>query len=409
MRRAGAGAADHWYAPGMAKSTAPREPAAVPAVVVNRQQAVSVRTLVVAALIVLAVLALVVLVGRVVDLLLIVLVAVVFAEGLRPPVNRLVERHLPRAAAVAVVYALFVALLALLITLLVQPIVDEAQSLAHNFPRYQASIQSTVASWQRALKLGGSGSPNLGNTLAGSLDTAKNVLLTIGGYIVGVIVNLILVLVIGFLWLMTSERLKLFAVDLLPRRHQALASDVFREMGMRMGGFLRATAINMVVVGVLTGLVCALLGLPSPVLLGIFAGLTAAVPIVGPFLGIVPPLLLSLTFGPGRAVLVVVVLLVVQLVDANVVVPQVMNRVVLLPALAVVIALLIGGALAGLIGALLAVPVASALQVVILRVAVPYIHSMQGRNDEAYARAYTPLAAGVAHGPTGGGRRSRAR
>jgi predicted PurR-regulated permease PerM len=389
----------------MADPAAPEEPAVVVTPVVVERPVLAVRTLVVAALIVIALLGLAVLLARVVDLLLIILVAIVFAEGMRPLASRLAQARMPQAAAIAIVYVGFIAVLAVLITLLVQPIVDEARSLAHNLPSYQASIQSTVASWQQALNLGGSGSPNIGNTLAGSLDVAKNVLLTIGAYIVGVLVNLILVLVIGFLWLITSDRLKRFVVDLLPLRHQALGADIFSEMGQRMGGFLRATAINMVVVGILTGVACAVLGLPSPVLLGIFAGLTAAIPLVGPFLGIVPPLLLALTIGPGHAVLVVIVLLVIQLVDANLVVPQVMNRVVSLPALAVVVALLIGGALEGLLGALLAVPVASALQVVILRVIVPYVHTTQGRHDEAYSRAYTPLAKAHQPGPTGGGRR----
>jgi predicted PurR-regulated permease PerM len=389
----------------MPDTAAPEEPAVALKPVVVERPVLAVRTLVVAALIVIATLGLAVLLSHIFDLLLILLVAIVFAEGMRPLVNRLAEARLPRPLAIAAVYIGFIAVLALLITLLVQPIIDEATSLAHNFPSYQASIQSTVTSWQHALNLGGSGSPNIGNTLAGSLDTAKNVLLTIGGYIVGVLVNLILVLVIGFLWLVTSDRLKRFVVDLLPMRHQDLAADVFREMGQRMGGFLRATAINMVVVGVLTGLACTALGLPSTVLLGIFAGLTAAIPLVGPFLGIVPPLLLGLTLGPGHAVLVLVVLLIVQLVDANFVVPQVMNRVVSLPALAVVVSLLIGGALEGLIGALLAVPVASALQVVLLRVLVPYVHTTQGRHDQAYARAYTPLSTPHGAGPTDGGRR----
>lgn len=394
----------------MPDTAAPDEPAgiAVSPVVVERP-VLAVRTLVVAALIVIATLGVAVLLSRVFDLLLILLVAIVFAEGMRPIVNRLSERRLPRPLAIVVVYIGFIAVLALLVTLLVQPIIDEATTLAHNLPSYQASIESTVASWQHTLNLGGSGSPNIGSTLAGGLDTAKNVLLTIGGYIVGVLVNLVLILVIGFLWLVTSERLKRFVVDLLPPRHQALASDVFHEMGQRMGGFLRATAINMVVVGVLTGVACTALGLPSSVLLGIFAGLSAAIPLVGPFLGIVPPLLLGLTVGPGHAVLVVVVLLIVQLLDANFVVPQVMNRVVSLPALAVVVSLLIGGALEGLIGALLAVPVASALQVVLLRVIVPYIHTTQGRHDEAYARAYTPLSTDQRAGPTDGGRRRNPR
>lgn len=389
----------------MADPAGPHEPAAIVTPVAVERPAHAVRTLVVAALIVISIVALAVVLARIVDLLLIILVAIVFAEGVRPLTNRLSDARLPRAAAIGVVYAGFIVLLAVLITVLVQPIVDEAKTLAHNLPSYQASLQSTVASWQQALNLGGSGSPNIGNTLAGSLDTAKNVLLTIGGYIVGVLVNLVLVLVVGFLWLITSDRLKHFVVDLLPLRHQGLAADILREMGQRMGGFLRATAINMVVVGILTGVASAALGLPSPVLLGIFAGLTAAIPLVGPFLGIIPPLLLGLTLGVGHAVLVVIVLLVVQLLDANLVIPQVMNRVVSLPALAVVVSLLIGGALEGLIGALLAVPVASALQVVLLRVVVPYVHTTQGRHDEAYARAYTPLAGAHEPGPSGGGRR----
>lgn len=374
------------------------------------RSAVSVRTLVVAALAVIAIIGVLTLLATVVNLVLTILIAIVFAEGVRPLVRRLnTDLRLPRPAAIAVVYVGLIAVLSLLITLLVQPIVDEATSLAHNLPTYQADIQSTIGSWQQQLNLGGSGTPNVGSALAGSLDTAKNVLLTIGGYIVGVVVNLVLVLVIGFLWLVTAERLKAFIVDLLPPPHQALASDIFREMGLRMGGFLRATAINMLVVGVLTGVASTAIGLPSPVLLGIFAGLTAAIPLLGPFLGVVPPLLLAFTLGPGHALITGLVLLVVQLLDANLVVPVVMNRVVSLPALAVVMALLIGGALEGLTGALLAVPVASALQVVLLRVVVPYIHHTQGRDQEAYARAYTPVSSHLSPGPTEGGRRRQPR
>ena len=390
-----------------ARAPAAATPAAPAAAV---RPTVTVRTLVVAALVVIVTLGVISLLASVVGLLLTILVAIVFAEGVRPLVNRLSdESRLPRAAAIAVVFVGLIAVLAVLITLLVQPIVDEATSLARNLPTYQASIQSTINTWQQQLNLGGSGSPNLGSTLAGGLDTAKNVLLTIGGYIVGILVNLVLVLVIGFLWLVTADRLKAFVVDLMPPQHQVLAADIFREMGLRMGGFLRATAINMVVVGVLTGVACTAIGLPSPVLLGIFAGLTAAIPLVGPFLGIGPPLLLGLTLGPGHAIAVVVVLLLIQLLDANLVVPMVMNRVVSLPALAVVMSLLIGGALQGLVGALLAVPVASALQVVVLRVLVPYIHHAQGRDDEAYARAYTPLSAAPSGPPRQGGRRRRPR
>ena len=108
--------------------------------------------------------------------------------------------------------------------------------------------------------------------------------------------------------------------------------------------------------------------------------------------------------------MVLIVLIIVQLLDANLFVPVVMNRVVALPALAVVLALLIGGTVAGIIGALLAIPLAASFQVVLLRVIVPAIHHSQGRADEAFARAATPLSPALrAAAPTTGGRRARNR
>jgi len=243
-----------------------------------------------------------------------------------------------------------------------------------------------------------------------ALGAAQQVLFTIGATIFGVIVDFVLVLVVGFLWLMSTARLKRFAISLFPERHQELADNVFGEIGYRMGGYLRATAFNSIVVGVATGLACALLGLPGSILLGIFAGLTAAVPLVGPFVGIIPPVLLAFTISPVYPVIVLAVLLVVQLIDANTVVPLVMNRVLALPALAVVLALLIGGTLQGFAGALLAVPVAAALQVIILRVLVPAVYNAQGREDQAYAAAYSPLTSHRrVHAPRGGGRRLKPR
>jgi predicted PurR-regulated permease PerM len=166
-----------------------------------------------------------------------------------------------------------------------------------------------------------------------------------------------------------------------------------------MGGYLRAVAINMVVVGVATGIACAVLRLPSPILLGLFAGIAAAIPMIGAILGVVPAALLGLTVSPEYPLLVLVVLGVFQMVDANTVVPVVMNRVLALPALAVVLALVVGWVLAGLIGSLLAVPIAAALQVLVSRVLVPYVHHIQGRPDPAYLAAFgrtaTPEGPGV--------------
>jgi predicted PurR-regulated permease PerM len=238
------------------------------------------------------------------------------------------------------------------------------------------------------------------------LGATQQILFAIGGTIFSIIVDFVLVLVVGFLWLVSSDRLKAFAVDLFPEAHHALVIDIFREMGFRMGGFLRASAINSLAVGLVVGAACALLRLPDPVILGIFAGLAAAIPMVGGIVGVIPAVLLGFTVSPEYPIVVLAVLLVIQLIDANTVIPMVMNRVVSLPALGVVLALLVGGALQGLIGALLAVPVAAVLQVLLVRAMVPAIHHAQGRTDQAYAKAYVPLSPDLKDSaPRMGGRR----
>ena len=363
---------------------------------------ISVRTLVTAALIVLGIVALVAFLATIISIVLVVLVAIVFAEGIRPLVADLQRRRVPRPVGILVVYVAILAFIAIMVLLLVQPIVSEASSLATNFPTYQKDFLRWFTGVENQFHF----NVNIAGQVSSVIDATRNILFAIGGTIFSIIVDFVLVLVVGFLWLVSSDRLKAFTVDLFPEAHHNLVIDIFREIGYRMGGFLRAVAINSLALGLVVGVVCWLLHLPDPVILGIFAGLTAAIPMVGGIIGVIPAVLLGFTISPEYPILVLAVLLVIQLVDANTVVPLVMNRVVSLPALGVVLALLVGGAIEGLIGAILAVPIAAALQVLLVRVAVPAIHHAQGRTDQAYAKAYVPLSTSLKDSaPRTGGRR----
>ncbi len=345
----------------------------------SRPPAVRIRTLVVAALIVLAVVGLVFLLHAILDIVMVFLLAIVVAEGIRPLVRRLEGWRFPKALAILTVYAVLLGILAVLVVLLVQPLVSQAQQLANDFPKYQNQLQQFVNDVQSRLHLSG----NFNTQIGSALGTAKDVLLAIGSTVATVLVNFVIVLVLAFLWLTTSDRLKAFAVDLVPPARQPLAADVIGEMGRRSGGYVRGVVINMLVIGVLAGGAVAALRLPSPVLLGIFAGIMEAIPIFGPFLGAAPAVLLGFTVSPIYPLLVAGVFLVIQQIESNTLVPVVMNRAVQLPPLGVVLALLVGGALQGVVGALLAVPVAAALQVLVLRVVVPLIHVAQGRTLQA--------------------------
>jgi len=358
---------------------------------------ITVRTLVAAGLILMAVVGLVFLLSTVLGTVLVAVTAIVFAEGIRPIVHWLREHRVPAPAGILIVYLGLAAFAALLVAVLVPGIVTEAKSLANNFPAYQRGFLSFFNNVENQFHF----TVNISQQVGQILSTAQQVLFTIGGTIFSLAVDFVLVLVIAFMWLLTSDRLK-FVVDLMPLDQQAVARDIFREIGFRTGGYVRAVVINAIALGLSTGVASWILGLPSPLLLGIFAAITGAIPIIGPTIGMIPPVLLGFTVSPAFALLVLGIMLLIALIDGNTVVPLVMNRVVSLPALAVILALLIGGALQGLIGALLAVPVAAAIQVVTLRAIVPAVHHAQGRPDPVYS-AYHPDAA-----PADGGRSRRA-
>jgi len=362
---------------------------------------ITVRTLVAAGLILMAVVGLVFLLSTVLGTVLVAVTAIVFAEGIRPVVHWLRERRIPAPAGILIVYLGLAAFAALLVAVLVPGIVTQGTSLANNFPAYQKGFLSFFNNVENQFHF----TVNINQQVGQILSAAQQILFTIGGTIFALAVDFVLVLVIAFMWLLTSDRLKHFVVDLIPVDQQAVATDIFREIGYRTGGYVRAVVINAVALGMSTGVACWILGLPSPLLLGIFASITGAIPIIGPTIGMIPPVLLAFTVSPAFALLVLGIMLLIALIDGNTVVPLVMNRVVSLPALAVVLALLIGGALQGLIGALLAVPVAAAIQVVTLRAIVPAVHHAQGRPDPMHETYHPDAAPADAGRSRGAGRR----
>jgi len=131
----------------------------------------------------------------------------------------------------------------------------------------------------------------------------------------------------------------------------------------------REASRNKSTIGVMATIGYVFLGLPSPAVLGVLAGLFEIIPMIGPFLAFAPAVLVALaTVDPTRALMVVGYALVIQQIESNVLVPRVMGRTVGVSPLTVMLGILLGGALAGLPGAFLAVPAAGALQVVLAHV-----------------------------------------
>jgi predicted PurR-regulated permease PerM len=179
-------------------------------------------------------------------------------------------------------------------------------------------------------------------------------------------VLLILVLgpVLAFYLLVDLPHLRRVAEGLVPPRARAEVMVVARRLNQAIGGFFRGQLLVAFLVGVLCSVGLAVIGLPFWLLIGMIAGLFNMIPLVGPWIGGVPGVVVALTTRePITAVWVVVIMVAAQQIDNHFITPTVMHRTVKLHPAAVILALVAGGTLAGFAGLLLAVPTAAVLKI----------------------------------------------
>jgi predicted PurR-regulated permease PerM len=305
--------------------------------------------------------------------LVLVFIALLLASGVEPLIER-IRTHSPlgRGATLLLVYAGIFGLVAVVALLVVPSAVAQFSDLGTRI----TPLLSNAREWAQGVE------PHaLSVSLVGLVDTVQRVLaptvpsapgtnqlIALGLTFAEIVISTIAVLTMVYFWLTERARLQRFFLALLPADKRGGARDAWNEMELRLGGWVRGQLILMGSVGVATTIAYFLIGLEGPLLLGLIAALAEAIPLVGPALGAVPALLVAALTGRIEVVLLVaVVYVVIQIVEGNVLVPLVMRNTIGIPPLFVVISILAGAAIAGVAGALLSVPIAAALLVVVER------------------------------------------
>ncbi|MEO8625224.1 MAG: AI-2E family transporter [Candidatus Limnocylindrales bacterium] len=305
--------------------------------------------------------------------LVLVFIALLLASGVEPLIER-VRTHSPlgRGATLLLIYAGIFALVAIVVLLVVPgavaqfgdlgtritPLLDNARDWARTVePRaLSGSLVGLVNTLQHVLVPSASAAPGTDQLIAVGLTFAE------------IVISTVAVLTMIYFWLIERARLQRFFLALLPSDRRGGAREAWNEMELRLGGWVRGQLILMGSIGLATTIAYVLIGLEGALLLGVIAALAEAIPLVGPALGAVPALLVAALTGRIEVViLVAVVYVVIHIVEGNVLVPIVMRNTIGIPPLLVVISILAGGAIAGIAGALLSVPLAAALLVVVER------------------------------------------
>jgi len=156
-------------------------------------------------------------------------------------------------------------------------------------------------------------------------------------------------------------------LSFLPPERRGGTREAWNAVELRLGNWVRGQLTLMAALAVMTGIAYTVLGLPSALLLALIAGLAEAVPIVGPALGVGPAILVALAIKPEVLLIVVIAYVIIQLLESNILVPIVMRNAIGVSPLLIILSLLVGTALGGLAGALVAVPTIAGLEAILER------------------------------------------
>jgi predicted PurR-regulated permease PerM len=178
---------------------------------------------------------------------------------------------------------------------------------------------------------------------------------------------LIAVMLLAYYWTQDGERTLRFLLRVVPSERRENARQLIADMEEKVGAFIRGQTILCAAVGGVSFVAYALIGLPYALLLALIAGVLEVVPIVGPMVSIIPAAMLALSLAPAKLLWVIVAAFVIQQLEGNLLVPRVMNKAVGVNGLVTILSLVGFTSLLGLPGALLAIPIAAIIQLLLDR------------------------------------------
>jgi len=326
---------------------------------VDKEIIITIKTLFVAAAIVFGVWLLV----QIKEVIILLFVSLMVALALDPLVQKLAQRRFPRSLSVILIMILLVAVIGGLVTLLITPIVSQTQLFIEQFPRLIETVVKNGAI-DSVVK-------NIGQTLGQQIASASGGLIKVTIDVFTGVASLVSILAFASYMLIDLNNIKTSFLGLFNSKQRQLTKETLDEIERRLGSWVRGQLILMILVGVGVFIGLTILGIPYAVPLAVIAGILELVPLIGPILSAVPAVIVGFAASPVLGLGVIGLFILIQQLENNLIVPKVMQRAVGFNPLVTMLAILIGGRLLGIAGALLAVPV-TLLGVIIVRNTLTY-------------------------------------
>lgn len=302
------------------------------------------------------------------DFVVTLLVAVVLASAVELPIKKMMSWGLSRAVSLGIVLSSSVLIIALVGITFIPPIAEDVARFISTLPALLSSLQ--VFGVDLGLKTISTELQNLIGTISKDqiLDIIKNSLFGVKGFyattsaVVSALITCVLILVLAFYLALEDRGVHKFLKLLTPVDKEKYVEDLWDRSQRKIGYWMKGQLILCSIVSVLIYIPMLILGMPYALLLAIFAFIGELIPVVGLTIAMIPTLLIAFAHG-GVSLLgiVFVIYIIVAQVEGNILYPKVMNRLVGVPSVIILIAVVIGAKLAGLWGVLLSVPIAAIL------------------------------------------------
>ncbi|MFD1955431.1 AI-2E family transporter [Paenibacillus thailandensis] len=303
------------------------------------------------------------------------LIAMIISYVLNPVVTLLHERKVPRTVAVLLIYAVFLAALTVIIVNMIPMFLEQIEQLNHHVPELTMRAESLVTDLNNSF-LPESVRSGLNKALA-ALE--KQITATLTAFInnLGAVVNAVFIaFIIPFLAFYILKDFEVFeraVITYVPKSHRKNVVRMMKDIDEALGNYIRGQFIVCIVVGVLAYIGYEIIGIPYPLLLAGVVAITNIIPYLGPFFGAAPAIVVASTVSLKMVVLVVIINTACQILESNVVSPQIVGRTLHMHPLSIIFALLVGGELAGVVGMIMAVPIFAALKVIVQHLFAYYV------------------------------------
>lgn len=299
------------------------------------------------------------------DIIAILFISLLFASALSPWIATMEHARIPRRLGILLVYISIVAIISLTFVLMVPPIVEQYNELVLAFPQYSDSIAQFMRSFAPP-------DINIVDYVKQFFQGIETSLLQVAGTVFSKIFNvltgvfwLFLVFVVTFYMVAEEGAMKRAMRALTPPKYHESLDELIAQIQHKIGLWLRGQVILSIIIFLASYIGLSILQVEYALILAIFAGLTEFIPILGPIIGSIPAIFVAFNQAPMLALFVILLYFLIQRLENDFLVPTVMKKTVGVNPLVSIIALLIGGKLAGIVGVLLAIPVVTIIGVIL--------------------------------------------